>query len=127
MSQNRHRAKRLRQNMTEAEQKLWQALRARQLGRKFRRQHPLGPYIVDFVCLQDKLVIEVDGGQHLLQVRSDQARTHWLQKSGYRVLRFWNNNVLKDINTVMERIDAELTSSPPQPSPLKGEGVLADS
>ncbi len=126
MSQSRHRAKTLRKEMTEAERKLWHALRGRRLlGCKFRRQQPLGPYIVDFVCLEKKLVVEVDGSQHMLQPHTDQKRTRWLQKSGYRVLRFWNNDVLEHVDAVLEKIAAELASPPPQPSPFEGEGDFA--
>jgi len=86
------RAKQLRRDSTDAEKTLWRLLRARQLnGVKFRRQHPIGPYIVDFVCLEQHLVIELDGGQHALD---SPARTRFLESEGYRVLRFWNNEVL---------------------------------
>lgn len=90
-------ARALRQSATTAEQLLWRHLRNRQLvGAKFRRQHPLGSYILDFVCLEHGLVVEVDGGQHAdLQAQGyDQQRTVWLQQQGLRVLRFWNHEVV---------------------------------
>src|SRR4030067_3471325 len=88
----------LRKNMSNAEQALWNVLRGRQVsGLKFRRQHPLGDYILDFVCLEYKLVIEVDGGQHGQQAGYDENRTQELHAAGFRVLRFWNNEVLKEI------------------------------
>jgi len=84
---------------------LWRRLRRRQLlGRKFRRQQPLGRYIVDFVCLEARLVIEVDGSQHLEQQSYDGARRRWLERQGYRVLRFWNNEVLAETDAVVETI-----------------------
>jgi very-short-patch-repair endonuclease len=97
-------AKELRKNTTPAEQKLWSVLRNDQLGVSFRRQHAIGPYIVDFVCLKQKLIIELDGGQHLEQMAYDDERTAFLQAKGYRVLRFWNNDVLNDLNGVMSVI-----------------------
>ena len=88
------RARILRKNSTDAERKLWQHLRRYQInGYKFRRQHPIGPYVVDFVCFEKRLIIEVDGGQHAQQVEDDNARTEWLQSQGFQVLRFWNNQV----------------------------------
>lgn len=95
----------LRIAATDAEQALWRRLRRRQLlGRKFRRQQPLGRYIVDFVCLEARLVIEVDGSQHLEQQSYDGARRRWLERQGYRVLRFWNNEVLAETDAVVETI-----------------------
>jgi very-short-patch-repair endonuclease len=86
------RAKQLRRDSTDAEKTLWRLLRARQLnGVKFRRQHPIGPFIVDFVCLEHHLVIELDGGQH---ASDTPGRTRFLESEGYRVLRFWNNQAL---------------------------------
>ena len=91
--------------MSEAEHALWHQLRDRQIhGLKFRRQHPFGNYILDFVCLEIKLVIEVDGGQHGEQAGYDENRTQTLQTAGFRVLRFWNNQVLEDIESVREKI-----------------------
>ncbi len=101
----------LRSTMTDAEQRLWQVIRRRQLGGvKFRRQHPLGTYILDFVSIEAKLIIEVDGGQHGEQQDYDRKRTQWLQQQGYRVLRLWNNEVLQDIDAVKERVWISLKS-----------------
>ena len=106
-------ARGLRRRQTDAEAKLWQRLRAGQVpGRKFRRQHPVGPYIVDFVCLDAKLVVEADGSQH--GGESDASRDAFLRANGFRVLRFWNNDILLDTDVVMnaiwdalqERVDA---------------------
>ncbi|HLE24519.1 MAG TPA: endonuclease domain-containing protein [Thermodesulfobacteriota bacterium] len=98
-----------RKNPTEAERKLWQHFRLRQLGGyKFRMQQPLGPYIVDFVCLEKKLILEVDGGQHSEQLSYDTERSTWLEAQGFRVLRFWNNEVLKEIEVVKQVITEAL-------------------
>jgi very-short-patch-repair endonuclease len=95
-------AHQLRDNSTEAETVLWQALRANRLDNvHFRRQHAIGPYIVDFCAPRDKIIIEVDGGQHLDQVEYDTKRTAYLEAQGYRVLRFWNDDVLKRRNEVL--------------------------
>lgn len=99
------RARELRKNMTEAERSLWRHLRLRQLGgHKFRRQQPMGRYIVDFVCLEKQLIIEVDGGHHSEQAAYDLERDTWLGKQGFIILRFWDNEVLKEIESVKERI-----------------------
>jgi very-short-patch-repair endonuclease len=99
------RAAELRHNTTHAEQKLWSALRAHQTADiHFRRQHAIGNYIVDFCSPRQKLIIELDGSQHLEQEDYDQERTEFLQSKGYRVLRFWNNDVLSDLNGVMKVI-----------------------
>jgi len=96
------RARSLRRDATQAEAKLWRHLRARGVnGHKFVRQEPIGPFVVDFVCREHRLVIEVDGGQHATGTR-DTARDAWLSAQGYRVLRFWNNDVLGNINGVLE-------------------------
>ena len=95
-------ARRLRSNQTEAEKTLWSKLRRQQLdGYRFRRQHPIGPYIVDFVCLAEKLVVEVDGSQHADDQDPDADRTAWLESRGYRVVRFWNNDVSRNIDGVV--------------------------
>ncbi|MGH6906086.1 MAG: endonuclease domain-containing protein, partial [Geminicoccaceae bacterium] len=87
-------ARTLRQNLTDAERRLWSRMRGRQLdGCRFRRQAPLGPYVVDFVCLAAQLVIEVDGGQHSWQAEQDAVRRSGLEANGFHVLRFWNNEV----------------------------------
>src|SRR4026208_1797060 len=96
-----HLAGKLRQNQTEAEAKVWSRLRAhRMAGVQFRRQHAIGNYIVDFCSSRRKLIIELDGSQHLDQAEYDSERTTYLESKGYRVLRFWNNDVMKDIETV---------------------------
>ena len=108
----------LRTNSTDAEKRLWRALRNRQLaGSKFRRQHPIPPYIVDFVCLEARLIVELDGGQHAEALPYDAARTTYLERLGYKVLRSWNNEVLGNTEMVLEAILSELPS--PRPSPLK--------
>jgi len=98
----------LRVNQTDAEKKLWQKLRSRQLsGHKFVRQEPLGRYICDFVCREKKVIIEVDGGQHLESLR-DKVRDEFMENLGYRVLRFWNNDVLANVDGVLQVIESEL-------------------
>ena len=99
-----HRAGELRLELTSAEHKLWAQLRNDQLSVNFRRQHAIGNYIVDFCSPRKKLIIELDGGQHLDQETYDQERTEFLQSKGYRVLRFWNNDVLDDLNGVVRVI-----------------------
>jgi very-short-patch-repair endonuclease len=99
------RARELRRNRTEAEAHLWSRLRRRQLGgQKFRRQVPIGRYIVDFACPAACLVVEVDGCQHDLATEADASRDAWLTERGYRVLRFWNNQVLAETEAVLEDI-----------------------
>ena len=106
-------ARQLRQNMTPAEQRLWDALRNKQLdGLKFRTQHPVGPFILDFWCPARKLVVEVDGGIHDYQADADEARTHQLEAFGYNVLRFRNQEVMDDLPAVLERI-RQMASPPP--------------
>jgi very-short-patch-repair endonuclease len=98
-------ARRLRANATEAEQKLWSQLRKRQLyGFQFRRQYSIAPFFVDFICLEARLIIEVDGAQHADQKEQDQSRSEFLHTSGYHVLRFWNFEVLSHVDSVVERI-----------------------
>jgi len=102
-------ARRFRVEQTEAESALWKRLRNGQLGGvKFRRQHPVGPYTVDFVAIAERLVVELDGGQHALQQARDDRRTAYLNQQGYRVLRFWNNEVLDNPDGVLLRIQAFL-------------------
>ena len=109
----------LRSNMTDAEQRLWCHLRRGQMGGyKFRRQHPFGDFILDFVCLEAKVVIEVDGGQHVELREKDAYRTSCLERAGFRVLRFWNHEVLHELEDVREAIWEALHTPPPsQPSP----------
>ena len=109
-------AKSLRSNQTEAEKVLWYHLRAgRFLNLKFKRQKPIGSYIVDFVCLEQKLIIELDGGQHADKVDYDKKRTEFFESHGYRVLRFWNNDVLNNLESVLEEIKTYLKLSSPSP------------
>ena len=117
-------ARRLRQQATDAERVLWKHLRARRMaGHKFRRQVVIEPYIVDFVCLEARLIVEADGGQHLEQVEDDLNRSIFLESLGYKVIRFWNHEILDDIHTVLERIHGSLIEAPsPQPSPGGGGG-----
>jgi very-short-patch-repair endonuclease len=123
-------ARELRKNQTDAEQLIWNLLRGRRfLGKKFRRQHPVGRYILDFYCHEEKLAIELDGGQHNepVQEKKDSKRTEFLEKQGIKVLRFWNNEVLQQTESVLEAlynaIHLALPSSPSPPTPLpKGEG-----
>ncbi len=101
------RAKHLRKSSTEAEKKLWRLLRAKQLaGYKFRRQEPIGPYIVDFVCFRPPLIIELDGGQHdaTTQRAYDAQRTDWLATQGFKTIRFWNNQLLENEAGVLHEI-----------------------
>ena len=103
------RAKELRRSQTDSERLLWKHLRDRRLeGFKFRRQRPLGRYIVDLICLEENLIVEVDGGQHSEQQNYDSERDDWLESQGYRVLRFWSNQVLSDVEAVKEVILATL-------------------
>ncbi len=103
------RARHLRRNSTDAERRLWSKLRHRQIdGFRFRRQAPLGAFYVDFICLERKLVIEIDGGQHAIEQAADDRRTAWLEQEGYRVIRFWNNDVLSNTEGVVETIAAAL-------------------
>ncbi|MDH3872424.1 MAG: endonuclease domain-containing protein [Gammaproteobacteria bacterium] len=112
-------ARKLRQQATDAEPMLWKHLRAhRMAGYKFRRQVVIDPYIVDLVCLEARLIVEADGGQHLEQVEDDLKRSVFLESLGYNVMRFWNHEILGDIQTVLERIHSYLIEAPsPQPSP----------
>jgi very-short-patch-repair endonuclease len=115
-------ARRLRRNSTIAEQRLWYRLRSRGLyGLKFVRQEPIGPYIVDFVCREHRLVVEVDGGQHCENLR-DNLRDQWLRDNSYRVLRFWNNDVLENIEGVLESIANAIPHDGRAPSPPSSGG-----
>ena len=116
-------ARRLRNEPTGAEKRLWHLLRANQLnGHKFRRQAALGPYIVDFICLAQRLIIELDGPQHLeaAAAEHDARRTAWLVQRGYRVIRFRNHEIDEDVHRVVDSIRQSLEVTPPTPpqSPL---------
>jgi very-short-patch-repair endonuclease len=115
----------LRVHQTDAERMLWKHLRNRRFeGYKFHRQVSLGQYIIDFICFEANLIIEVDGGQHSEQREKDETRSSWLRSQGFTMLRFWNNEVLTQIQSVLEVIKVKLGLSPsPQPSPTRGEGV----
>src|SRR5207302_1177184 len=114
------RARQLRREMTDVERKLWRHLRYKQLpGHRFRRQVPLGVYIVDFACLDARLVVELDGGQHNeeVEIERDARRTAWLESQGFRVVRFWNFQVIEEIEEVIETIWLALSESTPHPNP----------
>jgi len=115
----KHLARTLRRQHTRAEQWLWSRLRNRPLEDcKFRRQQVIGPYIVDFLSVQPKLTIEVDGAQHAERTLQDTQRTEYLQRLGYQVVRYWNDQVLRDVEAVMESTRAALIAIPsPPPSP----------
>ena len=119
-------AKKLRKRQTEAEKRLWRHLKAKQLeGVKFRRQEPIGKYIVDFASFDRKLVIELDGGQHADDMR-DAGRDAWLGTQGFEVLRFWNNEIFENFDGVLEEIRRRVVSHPPvfpASSPLAGEDL----
>jgi very-short-patch-repair endonuclease len=107
-------AKELRKRSTETERLLWKYLRLKQLGGlKFRRQQPVDNYIVDFVCFEKRIIIEIDGGQHSVEKQKDRARDNCLVKQGYKVLRFWNNEVLTNIEGVLEMIRKNCLKHPP--------------
>jgi len=119
-------AAQLRRNLTDVERKLWYALRDRRLdGFKFRRQATIGPFVVDFLCVEVMLIVELDGGQH--SEESDARRTVFLEERGYRVLRFWNNEVNDSFDGVLHEIAAALAEQSarrpsPYPLPHAGEG-----
>ena len=108
--------------MTDAERRLWSSLRKRQIaGARFRRQVPIGIDIVDFFCPEPRLIVEPDGGQHAALRREDQDRTDWLESRGYRVIRFWNDQVFDELDDVLEAIGMALTT-PTLTLPLEGGG-----
>ncbi len=120
LSPIQQRARELRRDMTPAEKVLWERLRDRRLdGLKFRRQHPLGPFVTDFYCAECRLVVELDGDIHDLQPERDAARTEQFEQYGYRVIRFRNEQVLNDLDTVLAAIKAASRL----PSPSIGRGV----
>jgi very-short-patch-repair endonuclease len=111
-------ARELRRNMPDPERLLWFRLRNRQIGgAKFRRQMPIGPFIVDFACLERNLIIELDGSQHAGRVAEDDERTKWLNSRGYQVIRFWNYVIFEDLEAVLESIGLALLATP-HPNPL---------
>ena len=133
---SQRRARELRQQSTDAEKKLLQHLRNRQLeGIKFRRQAPIGPYIADFAAVEALLIVELDGGQHAMRINSDEKRTAWLKGHGYRVVRFWNNDVLANPEGVVAVIQGFLRGGdrpspthcfamgPPSPASKRGRGT----
>jgi very-short-patch-repair endonuclease len=114
----KERARRLRREQTDTESKLWARLRSRQLiGFKFRRQFVIGPFITDFCCFKRRLVVELDGGQHAGKSTADEQRSAFLRSRGYRVLRFWDNEVMGDIDAVLQQILQALDDSNPAPDP----------
>ena len=123
------RARLLRQNSTNVERRLWYRLRSRSInGHKFVRQEPIGPYVVDFICREKRLIVELDGGQHADSQR-DRVRDKWLVDHGYRVMRFWNNDVMRNMDGVLETIAMALDVEIPltriadaiRPLPASGE------
>jgi len=123
----RGRAKGLRGAATEAERVMWFRLRAKLfVGLKFKRQVPLGNFIVDFVCMELGLIVELDGGQHGEQLNYDRQRTGWLEMQGFTVLRYWNNQVMAELEAVLESlrlwVEAQELALSPSPSPASGRG-----
>jgi very-short-patch-repair endonuclease len=119
-------ARRLRRAATEAEKEMWLALRELPTEHRFRRQHPIGSHVVDFACPGRKLAIELDGGQHAQQAEQDAVRTLEIARRGYRLIRFWNNDVMHNLAGVLEVIRQELGNSRSEVCPLcppGGEGV----
>ena len=110
----RTRAIELRKELTPAERKLWAYIRNDQLGVNFRRQHAIGNFIPDFVCIEKNLILELDGSQHLEQVEYDTERTKYFETLGYKVIRFWNNQIMNDINGVIRAIQFALESENPE-------------
>jgi very-short-patch-repair endonuclease len=109
------RARDLRSNPTEAEQRLWYFLRRNNFGCHFKRQYPIGPYFADFICVQLKLVVEIDGGQHAQQATYDVVRDQFIRDQGFDVLRFWSNEVLQQTDAVMEVIRRAVKRKRPPP------------
>jgi very-short-patch-repair endonuclease len=119
-------ARQLRSKQTDTENLLWSRLRAHRLsGLKFRRQQPIGVYVVDFLCPEKKLIVELDGGQHRERADYDQGRDGWLQAEGYTVLRYWNSEVMENLECVPEeigRVAGVFAETPPSPQPLLPQG-----
>ena len=132
MNNQIEKSRQLRKNMTPQERKLWYIIKNRQFnGYRFRRQFPLGQYIVDFICREKKIIIEIDGGQHneIKNIQYDNERTEYLISEGYKVLRFWNNDIDKNIGGVYEKLKEAFeiggNITPPQPSPAReGEDYI---
>jgi very-short-patch-repair endonuclease len=128
----KERARHLRRDQTDAEHRLWARLRSRQLsGFKFRRQFVVGHFITDFCCFEQRLVVELDGGQHASRTATEETRSTFLRSRGYRVLRFWDNEVFENIDAVLQQIAQVLDASDkhknPHPFPLpRGEGETKD-
>src|SRR5438874_10921741 len=119
----RERSRNLRASMTNAERKLWRALRLRQLDSlRFRRQFAIGRYIVDFVCLEARIIVELDGGQHDAQRNYDAARDRWLTEQGFQVIRIWNNAVTQNVAGVAEAILRAVRHPHPVLPPSRGKG-----
>ena len=120
-------ARKLRRSTTDVERKLWHRIRDKQIeGFRFRRQRPVGRFIVDFICLDARLIVELDGGQHAENVAHDKKRSAFLESLGYRVLRFWNNEVIENMDGVLERLREALLLTRLDPTltlPLAGEGT----
>ena len=115
-------ARALRRSQTDAEATLWRWLRDRRLHNfKFRRQAPVGSFIVDFVCLEARLIVELDGGQHVDHAKYDEQRTRFLQSLGFDVVRYWNDDVLLRTENVLEHLLSRLESPHPGPLPAGGE------
>jgi very-short-patch-repair endonuclease len=115
-------ARRLRRDSTDVEKRFWRALREAGFPERFRRQHPIGNRIADFACPAQKLVIELDGGQHDSNSDADDARSTELAHNGYRVIRFWNNEVIENLPGVRQTIRQSLDAAPPHPNPLQPKG-----
>ena len=120
-------ARKLRRTSTDVERRLWHRIRDKQIeGFRFRRQRPVGRFIVDFICLDARLIVELDGGQHAENVAHDKKRSAFLESLGYRVLRFWNNEVIENMDGVLERLREALLLTRLDPTltlPLAGEGT----
>ena len=114
LARNTTTAKNLRKNLTDTERLLWEYLRSKQLeGLKFRRQEPIGNYIADFVCFEKRIIIELDGGQHAVNKEKDRKRDTWFEGQGFKVLRFWDNEVLTNLHGVLEVIRSSCLNHPP--------------
>ena len=120
-------AKSNRKESTKSEKIIWNLIRNKKIGARFRRQHQIGDYVIDFVSIEKKLIIEIDGGQHNNEqdVKYDEKRTLYLKNLGFKVIRFWNNDVLNNLDGVYDIISKILQGERPHPNPLpdKGEGI----